>query len=344
MRPLVLMSHARPLTCIKYNREGDLLFTCSMEREPTVWFSHNGERLGTYTEDGHRGSVLTLDPSADSRLLVTGGADQSAKVWDVQTGKKLRDFPATGSVRSVEWNEGATMFASAIDPFCSTAATVAVFEVNFEVDSEVDSNASSALPKYAWEVAGLAPGKKITNVTWLPLNAGIVSTDELGVVRVHDVATGHVRRELRGGHTKRIKDLSWSKNKAFLLTGSEDCTAVLWDAADWTVVKVFKSEYPVNAVAVSPIKEHVLIAGGQAAIDSALTSDKHKFHALFFHSALAEKFAYVSGHFGPINCIAMRPDGTGYVQLLVWSRCVVWSRGGCCSPRGTLVLWPSHNN
>jgi len=56
---LRLAGHERSLTQIKFNNEGDLLFSCSKDHIINVWFSHNGERLGTY--DGHNGTVWTID-------------------------------------------------------------------------------------------------------------------------------------------------------------------------------------------------------------------------------------------------------------------------------------------
>lgn len=51
MKPISLHGHEKSITQICYNREGDLLFSCAKDRHPTVWYSVNGERLGTY--DGH---------------------------------------------------------------------------------------------------------------------------------------------------------------------------------------------------------------------------------------------------------------------------------------------------
>lgn len=59
MRPILLQGHTRSLTQIKYNREGDLLFSVSKDKVANVWYSHNGERLGTYS--GHQGAVWTID-------------------------------------------------------------------------------------------------------------------------------------------------------------------------------------------------------------------------------------------------------------------------------------------
>ena len=39
---------------VAINRDGDLLFSVSKDQQICVWFSHNGERLGTYK--GHQGN------------------------------------------------------------------------------------------------------------------------------------------------------------------------------------------------------------------------------------------------------------------------------------------------
>lgn len=55
----MLHGHERAITQIKYNKEGDLLFSVAKDHKPTVWFSSNGERLGTY--NGHGGAVWCVD-------------------------------------------------------------------------------------------------------------------------------------------------------------------------------------------------------------------------------------------------------------------------------------------
>ena len=57
-------SDERPLTFLKYNRDGDLLFSYAKDHNPTVWFADNGERLGTYC--GHNGAVWCCDVSGKS--------------------------------------------------------------------------------------------------------------------------------------------------------------------------------------------------------------------------------------------------------------------------------------
>ena len=55
----MLHGHERAITQIMYNSVGDLLFSVAKDNRPTVWYSVNGERLGTY--NGHNGAVWCID-------------------------------------------------------------------------------------------------------------------------------------------------------------------------------------------------------------------------------------------------------------------------------------------
>ena len=58
MKPISLHGHERSITQIVYNREGDLLFSSAKDQNPNVWYSINGERLGTY--DGHGKWIIEI--------------------------------------------------------------------------------------------------------------------------------------------------------------------------------------------------------------------------------------------------------------------------------------------
>lgn len=54
-----------------------MLFTCSKDSTPNVWWGANGERLGTY--NGHQGAVWCLDVDWTSTRLMTGSGDMTTK-------------------------------------------------------------------------------------------------------------------------------------------------------------------------------------------------------------------------------------------------------------------------
>ena len=84
MKPILLTGHERSLTKILYNKEGDLLFSASKDHFPNVWWSINGERVGTYK--GHAGAIWDIAVTMDSTKMVSASADQSCFVWDTEKG------------------------------------------------------------------------------------------------------------------------------------------------------------------------------------------------------------------------------------------------------------------
>ena len=119
-----MKGHERPLTFLSYNREGDLLFSCAKDHHPNVWFADNGERLGTYI--GHNGAVWSCDVSRDSSLLLTGSADQSAKLWSVQSGHPLFTFSFDSPARSVDFSVGDKLAIVTTDPFMDVPSAIHV--------------------------------------------------------------------------------------------------------------------------------------------------------------------------------------------------------------------------
>ena len=80
----MLHGHERSITQIKYNRDGDLLFSSAKDNHPCVWYSINGERLGTY--EGHQGVVWAIDVDWETKRFMSGAGDNMLMIWDVQTG------------------------------------------------------------------------------------------------------------------------------------------------------------------------------------------------------------------------------------------------------------------
>jgi len=176
MKPIVLKGHERSITHIKYNREGDLLFTCSKAAFPAVWYSHTGERIGTY--NGHNGAVWSLDVNYDTTLLVTGSADTSVKLWDVEYGKEFTNISHRAPVRCVEFAEGDRQFLTVTDQVMGQPATIFVYSL---------SSDGTKVSGVTTEI--IVPGSKITQALWGPLNKTIIASSEDGSIRVFDAET-----------------------------------------------------------------------------------------------------------------------------------------------------------
>ncbi|KAK4419724.1 Eukaryotic translation initiation factor 3 subunit I [Sesamum alatum] len=314
MRAILMKGHERPLTFLKYSRDVDLLFSCAKDHNPTVWFADNGERLGTYR--GHNGAVWSCDISRDSTRLITASADQAAKIWDVKTGTPLYTFNFDSPARSVDFAVGDKLAVVTTDPFMGLPSAIHIKQI--AGDPEDQTGESILILK--------GPQGRINRAVWGPLNRTIISAGEDSVIRIWDSETGKLLKESdkEDGHKKTVTSLSKSKDGSFFLTGSLDRSAKLWDIRRLVLLKTYLTERPVNAVAMSPLLDHVVLGGGQDA--SAVTTTDHragKFEAKFYDKILTEEIGGVKGHFGPINALAFNPDGKsfssggedGYVRL-----------------------------
>lgn len=299
MKPLLLHGHERSITQIKYNREGDLLFSSAKDSQPTVWYSINGERLGTYV--GHGGAVWCLDPSWDTKYLLTGSADNSAKLWDVETGNQLVNFDTGSAVRTCAFSYSGKQLFYTTDKAMGQICEIKLYDVN-------DALAGSTTPYLTIPVTD----SKVTAAVWGPLDKYVITGHENGTVSKYCAKTGERLRSVKP-HTDKINDIQKSFDEMMIITASKDNLAKLSDTESMQVLKTYKTDRPVNSASISPIRDQVVLGGGQEAMEVTTTSTRiGKFDARFFHMVFEEEIGRVKGHFGPINSLAFHPDGKSY--------------------------------
>ncbi|EEB07084.1 translation initiation factor eIF3i [Schizosaccharomyces japonicus yFS275] len=305
MRPFILQGHTRPLTQIKYNHDGDLLFSCAKDLIINVWFSHNGERLGTY--GGHTGAIWTCDINKSTTLMASGAADNTMRLWDVKTGKCLYVWEFPTAVKRVEFNEEGNKLLAVTEERMGFTGTISVFHVPTDYSDEKFKN-----PIYVIKTRE----SKATVAGWSYLNKFIIAGHENGSVSQYDGATGEYIKTVQV-HTagSLITDLQFSRDRTYFVTSCKDSTAKALDVNTLEIIKCFTADAPLNTASFTPVQDFVVLGGGQEARDVTTTAARQgKFEARFYHTIFEEELGRVKGHFGPINTIAVHPKGTGYAS------------------------------
>ena len=65
---------------------------------------------------GHSGNVLSVGFSLDGRLLASGGADRTVRVWSTEDGAELAKYPHAAPVRAVAFSADArALFTATAD-------------------------------------------------------------------------------------------------------------------------------------------------------------------------------------------------------------------------------------
>lgn len=301
MRPILLKGHERSITSLKYSREADLLFTTSKSPNFAVWYTSNGERLGTY--NGHTGAVWSVDVNRATTSVLSGSADTSAKLWDAEYGKDVQSWSHRAPVRSVNFAFGDESFLSVTDQVLGYLPAIYIWDVR--------SNTRS--PKPVMEITGRNEAKML-QASWGELNKTIYTANEDGTVRVYDVRNGEQLKVIHDTQ-KPVMQLSWNKNRTLFITSCKDGNARLYDAKSFQLLKTYHTGRPVNCASISPIREEVMLGGGQSAESVTTTRvDNAQFRVRLFHLIFEEELGSIQGHFGPVNVVSYSPDGKGFAS------------------------------
>ncbi|KAI8913093.1 WD40-repeat-containing domain protein [Powellomyces hirtus] len=303
MRPILLHGHTRSLTKVKYNRDGDLLFSTSKDSKPNVWFAHNGERLGSY--DGHNGAVWDLDVSYDSKRLLTASADNTCRLWGVESGKQLYQWNTRTPVRAVAFGQGDRIALYVTDALMGQPSTIWIVPIEDDLENQTDEFIRKIV----------ITGSKATVASWGDLNKTIYTGHEDGTITIWDAETGEQIKHVKS-HTKAISDMQWAADYGYFITASKDHTSKIFDAKTLRVMKTYTTTRPVNSAALSPIRPHIALGGGQEAMEVTQVggAKQGKFETRFFHLPFEEEIGRVKGHFGPINTLAFAPDGRSFAS------------------------------
>ncbi|HLJ55763.1 MAG TPA: hypothetical protein VKT77_12060, partial [Chthonomonadaceae bacterium] len=232
----------------------------------SVRFSYNGKYILTAGQDPfnvHKGDV------GESNV-------NTARLWDLETGKELRRFKGH-----------AAFLTSAV----------------FSRDGKYVLTASNDKTARLWDAA---TGQEVRRFKGhrFGLNSAAFSADGRYVLtaasdntaRLWDIPTGKVIRQFKG-HTQSVNTADISPNGKYILTASDDMTARLWQTATGKEVRRFNRGGIVESAVFSPDGRYVLTAVGWEA------------SAYLWETATGKLVRQFKGHISPVKSAIFSPNG-----------------------------------
>ena len=182
---------------------------------------------------GHTGAIRSVAFSSHGSYLVTASQDKTAKVWEVSTGRVLRNL---------------------------TGHSADVNSAKFSPDGRYIATGSSDWHSKLWDIrAGreLAdyyfPFGDVYSLDFDPRGVYVITGGRSGATLL-DVRTWKAIRTFTGhAHSYGVSSVRFSPDGRYVLTGSGDATARLWDLSAGNKVRTFRGHSDrVSAVDFSP--------------------------------------------------------------------------------------------
>ncbi|MEO6253397.1 MAG: WD40 repeat domain-containing protein, partial [Ferruginibacter sp.] len=209
---------------------------------------------------GHTKAVLALDFSMDSRLLISGSDDNTAKLWDVASGKELLSFVGhTDRVISVKFfNNDLHLITGSEDNTakiwnCKTGKLVfdlkghkdRITSVNLSPDEKLAITSSADNTAKIWNTETGQLLHTLVNHQWAVVKAifsitgtKVITVSEDSKVIIWDVVTGRLLNQLTH-HESGVLDVCTIAGTNLLITASADQTAAVIDIDSGKLIQQF---------------------------------------------------------------------------------------------------------
>ena len=223
-------------------------------------------------QSGHAARVDGMAFSPDGKLLASGSADNTIKLWDTATRREVRTLAGhTGGIKAVAFRpDGQWLASGGIDgnikfweagsgkEVRNLAGNGSVSAVAFSADGQrfAAGNMERAIRLWDLNSGGertLSEHKAlITAIAFSPDGHWLASGSADKTVKIWDLQSGRAVTTLLS-HTDRITTVSFSPDGHWLATGSSDTKVKLWRVGDWNKEQVdISAGAKVVAIAFSP--------------------------------------------------------------------------------------------
>ena len=235
------------------------------------------------TLTGHDSWVESLAISPDGRILVSGGYDNTIKVWGLGGDTSSSEY---GKLIRTLLGHGSTVYGLSFTPNGQLLV------------SGSDDNTIKIWDWQSGELIRTLTGRfaKVQAVAISPDGQTLVSGNDDRTVKIWHLATGELRETLTG-HGTKVATVAISPDGEKIVSGGEDRTVKIWDLKGGQLIRSLTG--PVGAVysvAIAPDGQQIVSGGAD-----------HSIHVWDLETG--ELIRILNGRAGAVYCVAISPDG-----------------------------------
>ncbi|MCU4176759.1 caspase family protein [Carboxylicivirga sp. N1Y90] len=200
--------------------------------------AYSQEPIQTVLQKGHSRYVTCVDISADGKYAITGSADNTLKLWNIKSGKEIRNFTMhTEAIRSVFFNAEGTKIVSASND--NKAIVYDVIKGKVLAEMQIDN--------------------KLEKACFTPDGSKVITADDRNLLSLWDANTGQLIGDYKKHYSAVISKQSFTNDGNAFLQYVDRNEMVSVNLQDSAAVISFKADKPYD-YAISPNNKYVAIA------------------------------------------------------------------------------------
>ncbi|KAK5808304.1 WD40-repeat-containing domain protein [Linnemannia elongata] len=210
----------------------------------SIWLSVRKAIIKTLT--GHLGEISCVVFSPDNQHVASGSADNTIRIWNIQSGAAIRILEGHSNVTSIAYSLNGDQIVS-----CSEDGTVQLWETSTGINFRTLD----------------AEDYEIQCVAFSPTGPWVAGGGEDGVVRLWDINSGADGPVLSGGHDGSVNSVAFSPDGIHVASAGGDNTVRIWSINTGTRLHVLVGHMdPVRCLSFSPSGDRVLSGGADRTV------------------------------------------------------------------------------
>ena len=245
--------------------------------DPALWLGDLADPKNPRKYTGHGPGGISLALARDGRLALTGSADKTLRLWDIETGKSRRILRQETGIGAVAFSPDERRAAYV------TGDTIRLCDLKTGDELMTLRGHSGRIGSFAF----CRDGNRLVSG----------GTDD-HTIRVWDLKTGKELRQMKHGHG--VVSVAVFPDDRRVLTGSWDRTIGIWDLATGRQLRRISGIIPDQygaTVAISP--------DGRRALFGTLRDNAVR----LWDVESGEELERFEGHTGGVGAVAFAPDG-----------------------------------
>ena len=285
-------------------------------------------------ENAHGAEIMSVAINSDGTIIITGGNDKRAQVWDAKSGDKLKVFAQSAPVTAAAFsNNGKLLATGAADGkliiFDATEwkikkilkeHTLDITSISFNPINDYIVTGSKDNTVKIWD--GVSGGSLFTlREHTKPVNSSVFSPDGKNIatassdntIKIWNASTGEIKSSWNAD-SKEVTALAWSSDGKFIVSGGSSGTIILWEVASGNKLAETNFKAKINTIVFSPDVQYFAAAGEDKKVGIWNIESK-------------ELVSEISAHDKDINAIAFSDKGNLMVSVSTDASLKIWDTG-----------------